>query len=380
MTEGSVNTWIKQPGEHIEKGEMLFTVSTDKVDMEVESTGSGFLNPVVEVGKTVPVGTVIAVLTDKPGESVNATGAKAPVNGHSAARVESVSESASPARLGAADAPALRSFPASPRARSLAKTLGVDIAEVTPESGNRIIEADVKKFAETRTLAEPEPMTAARRITAERTAESFERAPHFYVGRELNAGALVRLREELKPVAQRKLGFAVTYTDVLLRALALALREHPVVNCYWKDGELCRRDGVNVGFAAQTEQGLLVPVINGADRSTLFEIAAKRRELAERARQGKLRLEEMEGGGATLSNLGAHGVDWFQAILNPPQSVILAAGEITKRPVVINNRVETGETLILCLSADHRVLDGVTAATFLSAIARMVSDPLELLV
>jgi pyruvate dehydrogenase E2 component (dihydrolipoamide acetyltransferase) len=388
MTEGSLNSWLKQPGERIEKGEMLFTVSTDKVEMEVESAGSGFLNTVVDPGATVAVGTVIALLTDRPDEKI-AVLPKPSTTGQEGVATGRQDLPAAPNGGGAwphdqtATVTQLfesRSFPASPRARSLAKSLGVQIADVTPESGNRIVEADVQRHHASRTVPKPEPLSAAKRITAERTTQSFERAPHFYLGREVNAGRLVQLRQELQGAAQRKLGFNITYTDFLLRALALALREETAVNAYWQEGGVVRRGSIDIAFAAQAEQGLLVPVISGAGELDLFGIAARRKDLSERAREGKLRIEEMQGGSATLSNLGTHGVDWFQAILNPPQSVILASGGIAKRPMVIDGQLAVADTLILSLSADHRVLDGVASAKFLGAIARMLENPLELLV
>ncbi len=379
MTEGSVNAWIKQPGERVKKGEMLFTVSTDKVDMEVESTGSGFLNTVVELNRTVPVGTVIAVLTDREGEQVAAP-ARVEENGSIGAvntPHELTPEVVAPMPGSARD----RQYPASPRARSLAKTLGVEIAEVMPASGSRIVEADVKRHHETRRPEpRPEPLSATKRITAERTTQSFERAPHFYLGREVNAGRLVALRDELQATAQRKLGFKITYTDFLLRALALAVSEDEAVNAQWENGTVVRRQSIDIAFAAQTEKGLLTPVIANADALDFFATAARRKDLSDRAREGKLQAGELQGGSATLSNLGTHGVDWFQAILNPPQSVILAAGGIAKRPAVIDGSLAVADTLILSLSADHRVLDGVAAAKFLSAIARMLESPLELLI
>jgi pyruvate dehydrogenase E2 component (dihydrolipoamide acetyltransferase) len=388
MTEGSVNAWVKQPGERVEKGEMLFTVSTDKVEMEVESTGSGFLNTIVELGQTVPVGTVIAVLTDQPGEK--AAGIARTQRSGEAATARAQESSDAPranytnAGRGTAKADSAtesRSFPASPRARSLAKSLGVEIAEIVPASGTRIVEADVQRHHEKqKALPQSEPISAARRITAERTARSFERAPHFYLGREVNAGKMVRLRKELQGAAERKLGFHITYTDFLLRALALALREEKAVNAQWVNGTLITRQSIDVAFAAQTEKALLTPVIVNADRLDLFATAAQRKQLSERAKDGKLQPGELQDGSATLTNLGTHGVDWFQAILNPPQSVILACGSIAKRPMVIDGTLAVADTLILSLSADHRVLDGVTAAKFLGVIARLIEDPLEILV
>jgi pyruvate dehydrogenase E2 component (dihydrolipoamide acetyltransferase) len=380
MTEGSVNAWLKQPGERVQKGEMLFTVSTDKVDMEVESTGAGFLNPLIDLNIPVSVGTVIAVLTDQPTDT-SAVG-QALGNGQKLVSAPATVQSG-PERKNAesiANGPANRGIPASPRARSLATKLGIDIAAVTPCSGNRIVEADVQAHYDRSKASAPEPVGALRRITAERTAQSFDRAPHFYLTRQAHTGKLVQLREELETVAQRRLGFNISYTDFLLRVLALALREEPNVNTYWHEGQILARQSIDVGFAAQTEKGLLVPVILAADQLNLFAIATRRKELSDRARAGKLGLQDLQGGGATLSNLGAYGVDSFQAILNAPQSVILAAGSIAKRPMVIGDRVEAVATLFLSLSADHRVLDGVAAARFLAAIVRMIEDPLELLV
>ncbi|MBV9939352.1 MAG: 2-oxo acid dehydrogenase subunit E2 [Acidobacteriaceae bacterium] len=349
MTEGAVNTWLKQPGERVEKGEMLFSVSTDKVDMEVESTGTGFLSTLVGVGQTIPVGTVIAVLTEQPAESAG----------------ESPNGSVK--------------YPASPRARALAKSLGIEIGEITPKSGTRIVEEDVKQYHANRPAPTVAPISSVKRITAQRTAESFERAPHFYLGAEVNAGKLVVLRSELGEIAERRIGFKPTYTDFLLRALAMALGEQPGVNAYWHDRTVQRRDSADVGFAAQTDTGLVVPVIRKADGMSLFAIATKRRDLSERARAGALHPDELQGGSATLSNLGSEGVDWFQAILNPPQSVILASGSLAKRPIVVEDRLEAGYSLMLTLSADHRVLDGVAAARFLMAIKRTLENPQELL-
>jgi pyruvate dehydrogenase E2 component (dihydrolipoamide acetyltransferase) len=237
MTEGSVNAWLKQTGERVQKGEMLFTVSTDKVDMEVESTGSGFLNPLVELNTPVSVGTVIAVLTDQPGDpaAVMRSSNSGPKSVGAVAALQPGIESIYIAAT-VSEAEDRGSIPASPRARSLAKKLGVEIAAVTPASGTRIVEADVQTYYDRSKARVAEPISAAGRITAERTTQSFERAPHFYLTRQVHAAKLVQLRGELQPAAQRKLGFNLTYTDFLLRALALALHEEPAANAYWHEG------------------------------------------------------------------------------------------------------------------------------------------------
>lgn len=384
MTEGAVTTWLKQPGERIEKGEMLFTVETDKVEMEVESTGTGYVSALIQAGEVVPVGTVIATIGDRPGETIPlhpkaAHEAPAPsANG----AASPVSESAPQSVPATSDA---RNFPASPRARALAKSLGIDIQQVQPGRGTRIVEEDVIRFDKERQQSEPakqksQPLSASRRITAERTSQSFERAPHFYLGAEVNATKLVALRQDLQEISQKRTGTKLTVTDLLLKALTMALAEETAVNAFWENGSVVARDSIDVGLAVQAPSGLIVPVIREAGSLSLFDLAAKRQDVANRARSGSLRAEELSGGSATLSNLGAEGVDWFQAILNPPQSVILAAGAIAKRPMVVEDRLEACDSLILTLSVDHRVLDGVAGAKFLKVIKRALESPHEMLV
>jgi pyruvate dehydrogenase E2 component (dihydrolipoamide acetyltransferase) len=356
MTEGLVTSWLKNPGDRVEKGDIVFTVQTDKVEMEVESFGRGYLDRIlVAPDQVVLVGTVIATLSDQPPPA----------------------EAAAPA--------------VSPRARRVAEELNVDLAAVKPASGKRITEDDVRLFHQAkneasvpqhRTLQAPkaaEGLTAARKIAARRMTSSFQSAPHFYLGVEANAAALVKLRESLLQDVTTRFGVKLTYTDFFLKALAVALTEQPHVNEYWRDGNVVRNESVDIGFAVQTGNGLMVPVIRNTGRLSLYDIARERAALSAKAREGGLSLAEMEGGSATLSNLGHAGIDWFQAILNPPQSVILATGRIAKRPVVVNDRIEAEPTVALNLSADHRVLDGVAAATFLARIRELIEAPSLLL-
>jgi pyruvate dehydrogenase E2 component (dihydrolipoamide acetyltransferase) len=371
MTEGSVSAWLKKTGDRVEKGEALFTVETDKVEMEVESTVPGYVGAIiVEPQHTVPTGTVIAVITDKPGEAVVLD--QAPSGGPEAAGIQQASGANGAPPKEAARTPA-GEFAASPRAKRLATELGVDLQHVKPARGSRITEEDVRRFHET-SPKRAVPGASARRVVAERMAASFQTAPHFYLGVEVNATELVNFRDRMRARLERD-GVRLTYTDILLKALATALREHPAVNSWWKDGEVVRHDSVDVGVAVQTESRLLVPVIRNADRLDFPALSMKRQSLAETARSGRLTLADIEGGSATLSNLGQFGIDWFQAILNPPQSVIVAAGRIAKRPVVNNDRVEVCPSFTLTLAADHRVIDGVAAAQFLSLMKKFLEYP-----
>jgi pyruvate dehydrogenase E2 component (dihydrolipoamide acetyltransferase) len=349
MTEGSVSTWLKKPGEWVEKGEMLFTVQTDKVEMEVECFGSGYLSDIlVENEQVVPVGTLLATLRQEA--------------------VAAVAESKSAA---------------SPRARKIAKELGVDVAAVRA-AGSRISEEDVRRHFEQSGSIAPKPAVAveaaastARKITARRMTESFTSAPHFYLGVEANAAALTRLREELNSdgTGRPKL----TFTDFFLKAMAEALREQPGVNAFWNGDGVTRRDRIDIGCAVQTDDSLVVPVIRNAENLDLYAVAERRADLVQKARMRTLAVSDMEGGSATLSNLGTSGIDWFQAILNPPQSVILAVGRIAARPVVVGNQLQVQPTVHMNLSADHRVLDGAAAAAFLSRVQQLMEHPQDLL-
>jgi len=387
MEEGSVVSWRKHLGDRVEKGEVLFTVETDKAEMEVEAADSGYLNSIqVQLGEKVPVGAVIATLGDTLA-AVATEGASKVVSLHVVQQIpapatkplsEGVENISNGAGVAPPRTPPSGEFAASPRARRLAQELGIDITAVKPARGPRVVEDDVRRFVANRKetpSALSRRASTTRKIVAERMAESFHTAPHFYLGVEANAAELVRLREQLLESYQQQAGVRLTYTDLFLRALALALKDHPQVNAYWHEDSIQLRHLIDVGFAAQTPEGLVVPVIRNADALSLLDLARQRQTLAEKARAGKLGLPEMEGGSATLSNLGNSGIDWFQAILNPPQSVILATGRIAKRAVVVNDALEVCPTVVLSLSVDHRVLDGVAGASFLGRIKELIENP-----
>jgi len=287
----------------------------------------------------------------------------------------------------------------SPLARRLAQELGVDLALVKGTGpGGRIVEDDVRHAATAPLLplspapvlpCSPapvpsiEPLTGIRRVVAERMAHSFTTAPHFYLSAEVEAAALVRMREGLLAKIEAATKARLTITDILLKVCAQALAEFPEVNVAWAEdapgGGLVRHAEVNVGLAVSLDAGLVVPVLRKADGLTLGEIARRRSDLTERARAGKLALADLEGGTFTLSNLGMYGVDQFQAILNPPQSAILAIGRIKDRPVAADGAVVVRPTMHLTLSVDHRVLDGALGARFLERVAQLIQEPYLLL-
>jgi pyruvate dehydrogenase E2 component (dihydrolipoamide acetyltransferase) len=387
MTEGAVVQWLKKPGEAVEKGEFLFIIQTDKVDIEVESPCSGTLVEVlVETEQVVPVGTPV-------GRIAQAGSVKTPERSTRAITPISPPASQQPPASNAPRSVLVTSASldsegrklANPRAKKLARELGLDILLVPDYEGRgRIVEADVQRFFQERlkpvaeavsgSTTNRETSSAARKAIAERVTASFQTVPHFYLDVLADATGLVRLRESLVGEIEKQVGVRLSYTDLLLKALAVCLREHPEVNTFWQNGAV-QRDRINVGFAAQATDRLVVPVVRDADKLPLAELAKVRGDLAARARAGKLQADDVGDASCTLSNLGPHGVDHFHAIINPPESVILAAGRIASRPMVENGAVVPRQTIYLSLSVDHRLLDGVPSAEFLNDLVRRVEGP-----
>jgi pyruvate dehydrogenase E2 component (dihydrolipoamide acetyltransferase) len=251
----------------------------------------------------------------------------------------------------------------------------------------RIREADVRAVAAVKPVVPPPPRPSedrsaatARRRIAERMEESVRTIPSFTLRRELDASALIALRDQLLPVVEARTGARLSFTDFLIKAMAEALRDVPEMNAWWREDRLERRTKINVAFAAQAPTRLLTPVVADADQLSLAQLARRRAELATQVREGRLALADLEGASCSLSNLGPFGIDEFDAIINPPESCILAAGRIIPRPFVVDGQLVARPTLRLTLTVDHRVADGVLASRFLAAVAKTIEQPLLLLV
>jgi pyruvate dehydrogenase E2 component (dihydrolipoamide acetyltransferase) len=372
MTEGKIMRWVKKEGDTVTAGETLFIVETDKVTLEVEATASGtVLKTFYKVGDTVPLETVIAYI-GQPGEEP----VQAP---HPAERPgSSLPEAKSLAVLPAAqENQAAGPIKISPLAKKLAAVNGVDLAKVKGSGPQgRIVEEDIRSYLnlsgkEQAALGNPAgakdiPLTHIRRVSAQRMSESFHTAPHFYLRSETNLSGLVELRKKLQQTFEKETGLHPTYTDFFLRALALTLPRHPLLNATWLDDTTIRCfEHINLGLAVAGGDGLLVGVIHDADRLSLAEIIRQRTSLIEKARANSLTLEEMSGATFTLTNLGMYGVDEFFPILNPPQSAILAVGAVSERPVGEGGGVVLRPTVRMTLAVDHRVADGADGALFL---------------
>ncbi len=392
MTEGVLVRWVKKEGDAVKSGEVLAEVETDKATMDLEAFDSGVLRKIlVQEGNKVPINAPIGVIgakdeaiddlvkelssggKSKPAPAPDKKAAAAPVKISKPGEKEQAPVPSSDGRL-----------KASPYARRLAAEQGGDLGGVAGSGpGGRIVARDVggsRPFVPN-APGTPEPLSSVRQTIARRLVESKRTAPHFYLRVEIDAAPLTQLRASLNDALKENanaLKFSVN--DFVLRACAIALREVPDVNVAFAGDTLWRYQDVNVAFAVALEGGLITPVIAAADGKSLAQISREARELAGRAKQGKLKLEEYETGTFSVSNLGMFGIDEFAAILNPPQAAILAVGAVVAKPVLdAHGAVVPGQRMMLTLSCDHRAVDGALGATFLQKLRELLEKPAVLL-
>ncbi len=377
---GKLIAWRKKEGDRVIKGEPLLEVETDKAVLEVEAPADGILAGVTAAaGADIPVGKTIAWIV-APGEKPPAeseSSASAP-----AARGKTESHAAQVA-ASATEPSAVPSARISPKARRLAKELGVDLTAVRGSGpGGEILASDVQAAPAASTAAPKQgsieaPSTLGR-LMAERTTQSWTTVPHFFVTREIEASALNEYREKRAPEIERTHHIRITHTDLLIALVARVLLKHPRLNSSWTAEGIRLHDHVNMGVAIAVSDGVVAPVIPNAHTAGLAEIATQRRDLAERARAGKLRPADLADATFTISNLGMHQVDQFTAIIVPPQAAILAVGSIADRVVAIDGKPIVRDMMGLTLSCDHRAVDGARAAMFLSDLAEVVRQPEKL--
>ena len=381
---GKLVSWKKKAGDQVKKGEMLLEVETDKAVVEIEAAGDGVLGGVTaKEGDVVPVGQTIAWLL-KPGEQPPTNVAAA----QSGRKMEATPAAATAAAAPAAPEPvSAAGARISPKARRLAREHGVDIATLKGSGpGGEILAEDIMKSASAAPAAPPaatarptsppaaapsgppEAVSSIGRIMAERTTQSWTSVPHFFVTREVNAGALNTTRERLIPVIEKSHGVKVTHTDLMVAAVARALHLHPRMNGSWANDKITLNADINIALAMAVENAVVTAVIRNADKIGLGEIGKRRKELAERARANRLQPADITGATFTISNLGMFNVDAFTAIIVPPQAGILAVGAITDRVVAVDGMIGVRPTVNLTLSSDHRVVDGARAAAFLNDV------------
>jgi pyruvate dehydrogenase E2 component (dihydrolipoamide acetyltransferase) len=383
---GKLVSWLKKEGESVAKGELLLEVETDKAVMEIESPGSGILAGVTATpGMEVAVGRTIAWIV-QPGEAPPKSEEQAAPGARRGVAEVAARSQPTPTAQNASPSSQTSEARISPKARRLAKEHGVDVATLQGTgAGGEILAADILAAAGSGKRAENVSPSSApasapastnavshnviAKIMAERTAQSWTTVPHFFVTRELDASPLNRLRESLAAQTEKSHGVRATHTDLLVYQVARALAVHPQLNASWIEGSVRHNPEINIAIAVAVDGGVVAPVIHNAGKLTIGEIAVRRKELAERARGGKLRPADIAGGTFTISNLGMLDVDSFTAIITPPQAAILAVGRITDRVAAVDGKPAVVPMMTLTLSSDHRVLDGAVAARFMQTLA-----------
>ena len=406
MTEGTLVKWRKKIGDKVSVGDVVADVETDKATMEMESFDDGTLHEfLVQEGQKVAIGAKLAVLLSK-GEQPPASGSVPPP----AAAKAGAAAASSPA------APAVASVAASvqvaggsarsaggrvkssPLARKIAAERGLDIAQLAGTGpGGRIVAKDVQSAQARPAAAAPGAapiayatagdgdeviaLSGMRRIIAERLLASKTQIPHFYLHLEVDAGPLMKMRAQLNAGGEAAGASKLTVNDFILKAVVAAAVKVPAVNASFAGDSVIQFSSVNLSVAVAVDDGLVTPVVRNANKKSLKDISDAVKDLASRARGKKLKPDEYQGGTITVSNLGAFGVEFFDAIINPPQAAIVSVGAIVKKPVVgPGDTIVVGQRLAIGLSADHRVVDGAVAASYLAEIKRLVESPALLLI
>lgn len=405
MEEGTVASWLKQVGDEVQEGDILAEIETDKATMEFESFYSGVLLYIgIAEGGTAPVDSTLAVIGPKGTSEVEVK-----------AYVESLSEDSTPAETADTTAPTpvqeasppiatpapqaepiapapavsnLGRIVASPLAKKIAAEKGIDLSRVQGSGDHgRIIKRDVENFQpglgtnQQSNVVMEESVTAIansqmRKTIAKRLSASKFSAPHYYLGVEFNMDAAIAFRNQYNALPDTKISF----NDIVVKATALALKKHPQVNSRWEDQQIVQNHHVHMGVAVAVEDGLVVPVVRFADAQNLPQIGAQIKDYAVRARDKKLKPEEMDGSTFTISNLGMFGISEFTSIVNQPNSAILSVGAIIEKPIVRDGQVVVGHTMKLTLACDHRSVDGATGSQFLLTLREYIENPLMLVV
>lgn len=399
MTEGKIVEWKKGVGARVEQGETIFVFETEKVTFDVEAPQSGYLaRIIVSEGETVPVGTEVALLDESAGGGAaraQPAESSAQMPGINAREAEASHAVAAAAAAGGAPAGLSSKIRATPLARRIAKRNGLDLAQVAAACRSaRLKKNDVESFLAARTTpARPAPesaiapasqhadgrlvkLTSMRQIIARRMLASTVEAAQAYMVVSVDAGHLVEARRRLIPSIEKQTGIRLTLTDLLAKIVAIAISRHPVMNTRWTPEGIAWLDAIHIGIATALEDGLVVPVIPDVGAKQLSAIASERHALIDSARAGKLLPEQMRGSTFTISSLGMFGVEEFSAIINQPESGILAVGAIIDTPVARDGAVVIRPIMKLTLTYDHRIIDGAKAAAFVATLKDVVEEPL----
>lgn len=386
--EAVIQTWLVSVGQVIAVGDPIAEIETEKAVVEYAAEVEGVIARLVAAeGATIAVGEPIAVVA-APGETADSLDVEARDPESAAPVIERIAET-----LESSPQPHGPRLFATPLVRKIAKEKGIDLAKVTGTGpSGRIVRRDLDRLAAAEPVAVPAPaataepqrqtgftdvpLTGMRKAIARRLTESKTTVPHFYVSADCRVDALLELRRNVNAATEGK----VSVNDFVLKAVAAALVEVPEANSIWNGDSIRRFEGADIAVAVAVDGGLLTPVLRGVDRLPISAIATQIADLAGRARAGKIKQQELEGGSFSVSNLGMYGVTEFSAILNPPHSGILAVGGAVQKPVVVDGELAVGTVMTVTLSADHRVIDGAVAAQWMAAFVRRIENPLTILI
>jgi pyruvate dehydrogenase E2 component (dihydrolipoamide acetyltransferase) len=396
MTEGVIVAWHKKVGDDVKSGDILAEVETDKATMELENYVKGTLLHIgIEAGQSVPVDAIIAVVGAK-GEDISGllTEAAAPKAEAPEAKTEMATSTpaTSPIEAPTTQTTSDTRLKASPLAKKIAEEKGVDISKVSGSGDNgRIVKRDIENFSPAASGSKPSVSIPAivgtesfddvtvsqmRKAIARRLSESKNGAPHFYLTMSINMDKVIEARKVMNDISPVK----ISVNDIIIKAVAASLRQHPKVNSSWLGDKIRMNHHIHVGVAVAIEDGLIVPVVKFADNKTISHISAEVKELADKAKNKKLQPTEFEGSTFTISNLGMFGIDQFTAIINPPESCILAVGAAQETVVVENGQMKVANIMKVTLSCDHRSVDGAVGSAFLQTLKAMLENPVRLLV
>ena len=399
MEEGVIAKWNVEEGDTVESGDIIAEVETDKATMEVEVFDAGtILKILAEEGDAVPLGQLMAVIGEEDEDISDLleeaqSGSAASGGSDDQEQVEAESdqdeeEDYDPVFGDLEEKGSKQSedgrIKASPLARNMAKEQGITLSDVEGSGPQgRIIKRDIESYEPSQTSAAPAKATVShedkehrvsqmRKTIARRLSESKFSSPHYYETIDIDMGAVWDARKQLNEISETKISF----NDIVVKACATALRQHPDINSSWQGDKIIEHGDVNIAVAVGIDEGLVTPVINNTDQKGLQQIAAEGKELFSKAKDRNLQPEEMEGSTFTVSNLGMFGIEEFTAIINPPNACILAVGAIREEPVVEDGEVVVGKRMKVTLSSDHRIVDGVSAAKFLNTLKGMLENPL----
>ena len=386
MTEGVINKWLVKVGDNVKAGDIIAEIETDKATMEVEAVDEGKITHLLDenAGTQVPVNSVIAIIDGDENESIQnlIIEKEKPKEENKKIKEDLNLDKNIQVNQNSIHVKSDDRIKASPFAKKISKEQNIDLTIINGSGpGGRIIKRDLESHENVKAsnidinfkheVIKPSTM---RKVIAKRTLEAKQEIPHFYLTIESDVGKLIELRRKINENNSIK----VSFNDLIVKALAMAMKKNPNTNVYWQDNQIYKLNDIDVSVAVAIDEGLITPIVKKVNSKGLNEISKEIKELAKLAKTNSLKPEQYTGGSITVSNLGMFGISEFAAIISPPQASILAVGKIIQKPVVVNESIEIGHTLKSTLSADHRVLDGAVAGKLLKDFNDIIEDPFQI--